>query len=66
MSEVEKDPDYSFPDAQYMYLCWLHVDQLDDGAKLFQLWRFLGEALILDQVGVRLQGVDDRRSPCST
>lgn len=47
-------------------LSWFHVlcvDQLDDWAKLFQLWRFLGESLVfLDQVWISLQRVDDRGS----
>ena len=49
--------------SEHVHLCWLHVlcvDQLDDGAKLFKLWGFLGEALILlYKVGISLQGVDD-------
>ena len=53
-----------------MHLCWLHVlcvDQLDDGAKLFKLWGFLGEALILlYKVGISLQGVDDRGASSSS
>ena len=36
--------------SQHVHLGWLHVlcvDQLDDRAKLFKLWGFLGEALVL-------------------